>query len=164
MFMNKNTAFLLGQIYGKIVGLNPAPAWKNYDDLAMVNPMKAIAMVNFLAMEERLIDDSVMDYLTLRFADMNAEDAMENIDNPELAKAFMIGKASVSTPLSEVIRKIGIPQEAIAKKIGVSKNTVSRWATGESTPSQKVRYELEKLCQNPYGFECYNGLILIDEI
>lgn len=51
--------------------------------------------------------------------------------------------------LKEFIRAKGMKQTFIAQKIGVSVVTVSNWAQGKSTPSEKHLKRLSELLQVP---------------
>ena len=42
-----------------------------------------------------------------------------------------------------------IPQETLAKKLGVAFSTVNRWFNGKTKPSRIQQYHIEKLLRGP---------------
>lgn len=50
--------------------------------------------------------------------------------------------------LRELRNKIGLTQEKLSLKVGVSQNTISQWETGERTP------KTEKLLELAHIFGC----------
>jgi DNA-binding XRE family transcriptional regulator len=50
--------------------------------------------------------------------------------------------------LKEVRRKLGLTQEALAHRIGVSFTSVNRWENGQTNPSPLARRQIEELFEN----------------
>lgn len=49
--------------------------------------------------------------------------------------------------VKEARRQLGISQETLSKKIGVSFGTVNRWESGKCFPSYKAQQAFEKFCE-----------------
>lgn len=54
---------------------------------------------------------------------------------------------SLGTSLAEARRKAGLTQERVAEKLGVSRQTISKWETGESLPDIRQSKRLADLYQ-----------------
>lgn len=161
--MTKETAYLLGQVYGKLISLN-----KNWDTMArltiaMRKPMKAITELHLNAIQSRVFTNDVHEYIMFRLADVSVEDAMSDM-NTETSSSFMLGMHSFDLDAPQLIKHIELTQEEIAEKLGVSANTVSRWKLGTSKASQETLYKLQKLRIDPFDFERYEDMVLIDEV
>ncbi len=50
--------------------------------------------------------------------------------------------------LKEVRRKLGLTQEALAHRLGVSFTSVNRWENGQTNPSPLARRQIEELFEN----------------
>lgn len=50
--------------------------------------------------------------------------------------------------LKEVRRKLGLTQEALAQRLGVSFTSVNRWENGQTNPSPLARRQIEELFEN----------------
>ena len=150
--MTKETAYLLGQVYGKLISLN-----KNWDTMARLTiairkPMRAITELHLNAIRSRLFTDEVQEYIMFRLADVSVDDAMSDM-NTETSSSFMLGMHSYNMDAAQLIKHIELTQEEIAEKLGVSANTVSRWKLGTSKPSQETLYRLQKLRMESFSFD-----------
>lgn len=48
--------------------------------------------------------------------------------------------------VKEVRRQLGISQEELAHKLGISFATINRWENGKTTPSKLARIQFESFC------------------
>ena len=46
--------------------------------------------------------------------------------------------------LKKIMKNLGFSQEKVARELGVSSKTVSRWLKGESEPSELAKYQIKK--------------------
>ncbi len=62
----------------------------------------------------------------------------------------VFSRCKVMTPnrLRELRKRLGLTQEAFAKRVGVAPNTVARWERGEIGMKQTTERLIELLCQN----------------
>lgn len=161
--MTKDTAYLLGQVYGKLISLNKTWDTMARLTIAMRKPMRAITELHLNAIQSRVFTNDVHEYIMFRLADVSVDDAMSDM-NTETSSSFMLGMHSFDMDAAQLIKNIELTQEEIAEKLGVSANTVSRWKLGASKPSQETLYKLQKLRLDPFDFERYEDMVLIDEV
>ena len=51
----------------------------------------------------------------------------------------------IGNKISELRKKIGLSQEELADKVGVARQTISKWELGETSPDLKQSKELSKI-------------------
>lgn len=161
--MTKQTAYLLGQVYGKLVSLDRNYGTMSRMTLAMNEPMKVITELHLRVIKARLLTDDVSEYIMFRLSDVSVDDAMSRMDT-ETSGSFVLGMHSYDLSADQLIKHIDLTQEEIAEKLGVSANTVSRWKLGTTSPSQETLYKLQKLRIDPYDLERYDDMVMIDEV
>jgi putative transcriptional regulator len=60
-------------------------------------------------------------------------------------------KGDLSKLLKTLRKKIGLSQEELAQRLGVSFTSVNRWENEQTKPSKLARRQIEKLCKE---FDC----------
>lgn len=142
--------YILGQIYGKLCGLDKNLATPEGFGRACKRPMREITAMIMKLRQSRKLTAEVDEYIGLRFDDIDSENEEimgDSVLPIELQGTFQIGyfHAQKQKNQKELIKKTGLSQQEIAGKLGVAANTVSRWTLEQSKISEKTRYELEKL-------------------
>ena len=161
--MNNQTAYLLGQIYGKFVEVNHKWNTPAMLSLAMHHPMNAISQLHIRAIQSNLFSDELNEYIRLRLNDVSVDDVSDALD-VDTTGAFVLGQHSCNLSAADIIKSIDITQEEIAERLGVAPNTVSRWRSGTTTPSQETLYKLQCIRFNPFAFERLDGMVLVDDV
>lgn len=145
--MTNDVAYLLGQIYGKIISINPHWSNPGIEQQVLLHPMNSITEIYLKAMKSHSIDPQTEKYISLRFDEIDAEEAMESATTAELKSAIAIGINSGKNPRTakELIARINLNQGEIAQRLGINPNTIGRWANGKTPLSEENRFKLEQL-------------------
>ena len=53
----------------------------------------------------------------------------------------------LSKSIKSIRQKLGLSQEELAQKLGVSFTSVNRWENGQTKPSKLARRQIEALCK-----------------
>lgn len=74
---------------------------------------------------------------------------------------------NLGSSLSAARRKSGLSKEAVAEKLGVSRQTVSKWETDESLPdirqSKRLAQLLDRL-KGDYGYSELDAMLVLKDI
>ena len=60
-------------------------------------------------------------------------------------------KDNLPSRIKSIRQQLGLSQEELAQKLGVSFTTVNRWENGQTKPSKLARRQIETLCKE---FDC----------
>ena len=146
----RKNLYLLGQIYGYLSNLLPDYNNPNRLQYAYVYPANAVTRIYHECSRAGKLTKQAEDYISERLNDVLPEiDEIQPINTTDLYGSFIIGTYHAKRSIKAVIDCTGMTQQEIADKIGVNRNTVRRWYSGENAISEKYRYEIEKLLGNP---------------
>lgn len=146
----RRNLYLLGQIYGYLSKLLPDYNSPNRLQYAYVYPANAVTRIYHECRRTGKLTKQAEDYISERINDVSPEiDEIQPINTTDVYGSFIVGTYHAMRNIKAVIDCTGMTQQAIADKIGVNRNTVRRWYSGESEISEKYRYKIEKLIGNP---------------
>lgn len=58
--------------------------------------------------------------------------------------------------LKKVIKNLEFSQEKVARELGISSKTISRWLKGENEPSDLAKYQIEKFIKK-YAYKSFTS-------
>lgn len=146
----RDQVYNLGQIYARLckvagIDINKDP---NRYQRACRQPMREITIIYIQKLKGR-IPKKDNEYIEIRFNDIDStNDIIFGGTLPiEMQGVFQVAFHQAQDPKSvkELIARSGYNQNEIANLLGVSNNTVSRWAQGEVKPSEDTYYILERI-------------------
>lgn len=143
--MKKISIYLIGEVLGKlstIVEVTPVTL-----DNASRKPIYGLGLIGMMAARAGVPKD-VNEFISVRLNDVDINDFdSAEILAPELQGTFLIGFHNGKSPkgIKTLIEQTNLTHQEIADKLGVARNTVTRWSRGAVEPSTSARYELEKL-------------------
>ena len=143
--MKELSTYLIGEVLGKlstVVEVTPVTL-----DNASRKPIYGLGLIGMMAMRVGIPKD-VNEFISVRLNDVDIND-FDNAEilPPKLQGAFLIGFHNGQNPkcIKTLIEQTNLTHQEIADKIGVARNTVTRWSRGAVEPGINARYELEKL-------------------
>ena len=146
--MDKRTAFILGEIYGRLSTIVPSADDPAPFKQACISPMIGMTTAYMKARKSRTLTKDIEDYIAVRFNDIDPDEAGGNCD-VETQGVFQIGyyKGKMPKTAAQLIERTGKSYQKIADELKVSKITVARWVQG-TEPSEEKKYLIEKMTWN----------------
>lgn len=145
--------FVLGQENGKMyqalkeAGVRPKRTLKQIAQ----NPFEAVPTLYMQCIGKKVLKP-ISNYLEVRFDNVTLEVPLEQISEfplrCDLQDIVKKGMQKTESDVFEILRTLKpvLKQKQIAEKLSVTPVTITRWANGETKPSEEYLFQLEKLC------------------
>lgn len=136
--------YRLGQVYGYICEKHGRWSSIGHDTQTARQPLQGVTVALFAAIHAGAVkaDDQ---YITLRMDSVSAELADIECTSIEEQGVFALGRMQINRPIKKLIGGSGMTQQALGDKLGVSRETVSRWASGAMQCPEWARFKLEEI-------------------
>lgn len=136
--------YRLGQVYGYICSKHAKWASMGHDTQAARQPLQGVTVALFAAIHAGAVkaDD---EYIALRMDSVSADIADIQCCTIDEQGIFALGKMQIKRDPKKLIGSAGMTQQALAEKLSVSRETVSRWSSGALPLSETARFKIEKI-------------------
>lgn len=136
--------YRLGQVYGYICEKHPEWSNMGHDTQAARQPLQGVTVALFAATHAGAVkaDD---DYIALRMDSVSADMADIQCCDMDGQGIFALGKMQFARTPKKLIGGSTMTQQALAGKLGVSRETVSRWSSGAMPLPEWARFKIEDI-------------------
>ena len=136
--------YRLGQVYGYICSKHTEWSSMGHDTQAARQPLQGVTVALFAAIHAGAVkaDD---EYIALRMDSVSADIADIQCCTIDEQGVFALGKMQVNRTPKKMIGSADMTQQALADKMGVSRETVSRWSSGALPLSKTARFKIEEI-------------------